>query len=262
MPIINTNYRGVPSLSNPAQSSEVSEGKEYIDENGTKQIGTSKYEKLTRARGLVPTPSGSIDLFPEEFNGISVLPSNAFSHSLPLRRVILPGTVSFIGSTTQSWAYFSYCTNMIFYAGGFPRENLGGSNGLKGVVLPVDTSFNGIAQAAVPSALIKNAVFCTNILCPLNAIASFPPVPLYVKDSLLESYKTATNWSDTKFEELIHGFAESPLYNSATTYSCGDVCQYENKMYIYYHYDDTTNTPTGTSENNEYWYYCGDIEVI
>lgn len=83
---------------------------------------------------------------------------------------------------------------------------------------------------------------------------------VYVKDSLVDSYKSATNWST--YATQIKGFSEAPTYDDTTTYEIGDVCQYNSKFYGYCKEDLTSsvgNAPTGTNEDNAYWEYVDDI---
>lgn len=86
---------------------------------------------------------------------------------------------------------------------------------------------------------------------------------VWVYDSLKSGYQSATNWS--VYASQIKGFSEAPVYDSATTYSIGDVCKYNGKFYGYCKEDLTSSTgnlPTGTTEDNQYWEYVADIEVI
>lgn len=83
---------------------------------------------------------------------------------------------------------------------------------------------------------------------------------VYVPDSLVTDYKSATNW--TAYASQIKGFSEAPTYDDTTTYEIGDVCQYNGKFYGYCKEDLTSsvgNAPTGTNEDNAYWEYVDDI---
>ena len=86
---------------------------------------------------------------------------------------------------------------------------------------------------------------------------------IYVRDSLVEGYKSASNWA--AYGDQLKGYSEAPIYDNATTYEIGDVCQYNNKFYAYAKEDLTSsigNPPTGTADDNDYWEYIADIEVI
>ena len=86
---------------------------------------------------------------------------------------------------------------------------------------------------------------------------------IYIRDSLVEGYKSASNWA--AYGDLIKGYSEAPIYDNSITFSIGDVCQYNNKFYAYAKEDltnSTGNPPTGTSTDNDYWEYIADIEVI
>ena len=86
---------------------------------------------------------------------------------------------------------------------------------------------------------------------------------IYVRDSLVEGYKSASNWA--AYGDKLKGYSEAPIYDNATTYEIGDVCQYNNKFYAYAKEDLTSSTgnpPTGTTTDNDYWEYIAEIEVI
>lgn len=85
---------------------------------------------------------------------------------------------------------------------------------------------------------------------------------VYVNDSLVNDYKTATNWAT--YATQIKGFSEAPAYDNTATYEIGDVCKYNDKFYGYCKSDLTTSTgnaPTGTTDDNTYWEYVADLEV-
>ena len=86
---------------------------------------------------------------------------------------------------------------------------------------------------------------------------------IYVRDSLVEGYKSASNWA--AYGDKFKGYSEAPIYDNTTTYEISDVCQYNNKFYAYAKEDLTSSTgnpPTGTTADNDYWEYITDIEVI
>ena len=86
---------------------------------------------------------------------------------------------------------------------------------------------------------------------------------IYVRDSLVEGYKSASNWA--AYGDYLKGYSEAPIYDNSTTFLIGDVCQYNNKFYAYAKEDLTSSTgnpPTGTTADNDYWEYVADIEVI
>lgn len=86
---------------------------------------------------------------------------------------------------------------------------------------------------------------------------------IWVFDSLKSGYQSATNWAT--YASQIKGFSEAPVYSDSVTYEIGDVCQYNGRFYGYCKSDLTSsigNPPTGTTEDNAYWEYCADIEVI
>lgn len=81
--------------------------------------------------------------------------------------------------------------------------------------------------------------------------------------------KEKTGW--VVYADQIKGFSEAPQYNASTTYIGGDVCQYNNKFYglcykgAYTYTNEqsvTGHAPTGTTDDNEYWEYVADIEVV
>ena len=85
---------------------------------------------------------------------------------------------------------------------------------------------------------------------------------IYVRDSVLSAWKSASNWST--YAGVTHGFSEAPTYDNSTTYEIGDVCKYNDKFYAYCKEDltsSTGNAPSGTTADNAYWEYVGDIEV-
>lgn len=86
---------------------------------------------------------------------------------------------------------------------------------------------------------------------------------VWVYDSLVSDYQSATNWN--VYASQIKGFSEAPIFDNSVTYSIGDVCQYNGRFYGYCKRDLTSSTgdpPTGTNEDNDYWEYVADIEVI
>ena len=86
---------------------------------------------------------------------------------------------------------------------------------------------------------------------------------IYVKDSLVSGYKSASNWS--RYGDQLKGFSEAPYYDNSTVFQIGDVCSYNNKFYSYFREDlqpSSGHSPTGTNEDNDYWEYVADIEVI
>lgn len=86
MPIINTNYGGVPSLTNPALPEEVTLGKEYIDGDGEKQTGTYKNNEIGIVEGSI---TGSY-----EHRGITQIKAYAFSNCPDLKSASLPNALS------------------------------------------------------------------------------------------------------------------------------------------------------------------------
>lgn len=86
---------------------------------------------------------------------------------------------------------------------------------------------------------------------------------VWVYDSLVSGYQSATNWS--VYASQIKGFSEAPIFDNSVTYSIGDVCQYNGRFYGYCKKNLTSSTgnpPTGTTADNDYWEYVADIEVI
>lgn len=100
MPIINTNYGGVPSLTNPALPEEVTDGKEYIDSDGEKQTGTYKNNEMGIVEGTI---TGSY-----EHNGITKIKAYAFSNCPELKSVSFPN-VTTLGNST-----FANCSNLVY----------------------------------------------------------------------------------------------------------------------------------------------------
>lgn len=72
--------------------------------------------------------------------------------------------------------------------------------------------------------------------------------------------KGLSNWAT--FASQIRGYSEAPAYDSATTYEIGDVCKYNGKFYGYCKEDltsSTGNAPSGTTDDNAYWEYVGEL---
>jgi hypothetical protein len=117
---------------------------------------------------------------------------------------------------------------------------------------------------------LTSLVIPNSAICPLqntNAFSSsgvfFGNGYVWVYDSLVSGYQSATNWS--VYASQIKGFSEAPIFDNSVTYSIGDVCQYNGRFYGYCKSDLTSSTgnpPTGTTADNDYWEYVADIEVI
>lgn len=83
---------------------------------------------------------------------------------------------------------------------------------------------------------------------------------IYVRDSLVESFKTASNWSRYS---TYKGLSEAPVYDSSTTYGIGDVCKLDGHFYSYSKRDLTSasgQAPSGTTSDNEYWEYLAEVD--
>lgn len=274
----NSSGAALPDLTDPASPNDVTSGKEYIDSNGEKQTGASGYYKLLQAVSVVDTSPATIDLVPEDFNGITTLGTQCFAWfnnfpGSPLRSVILPGRIRFRGTSgsQDGRSQFVHQGNMKFfifengYTDDIRLATFSGCNKLQLLIFSkelraiTDIGLNGHTA-------MKSYVFPKKSVVPMGKSSSITiNKNIYVPDSdedgndLVAAYKSATNWSTTGIAEYIFGFSSAPSYNSETEYSVGDVCKYNNRFYAYYKIENSTgNAPSGTAEHTPYWWYCGD----
>lgn len=235
--------------------------------------GNANFEKLLKAKNIINTPAGTIDLFPEDFDGISVLGPQAFyeaagTSTSPIRRVIMPENDIFASGSSTAQNFFANQNNMIFFFGHPGRAVVYNCKNLKLVIISENKGKVINASACSGLTNLKNMIIATKTFLSLSGSGVTNGKTIYVPDfnnegmDLVQQYKSATNWSSAQIAPYIHGFSEAPAYEDGYSYSCGDVCQYNDKFYAYWHYDNTVNNaPTGTTDNNDYWFYCGDIEV-
>lgn len=124
-------------------------------------------------------------------------------------------------------------------------------------------TFSGCIRLKCLIFLNSNIVLLPNANAFTYSAISMGTGYIWVFDSLKSDYQNSTNWS--VYVSQIKGFSEAPVYSDSVTYEIGDVCQYNSRFYGYCKSDLTSSTgnpPTGTTEDNEYWEYCADIEVI
>lgn len=248
MPIINTNYGG-----------------------------NANFEKLLKAKNIIKTPAGTIDLFPYDMQGI-VIGTRAFyweaaNAEAPIRSVRINKSNSFLPGSNGVYGTFtgqSSMKSLIFeedWNDILPRNF---AIECRGLLLFVGGDFTSIQTGALGnSQKMKAQIIPPKRVVPMTGQGLQVQRPIYVPDldeqgnDLVSAYKSSTNWSGTNYATYIHGFSEAPVYNNATSYSCGDVCNYNNKFYAYYNLDDEEagHLPTGTADNNDYWWYCGEVEV-
>lgn len=107
-----------------------------------------------------------------------------------------------------------------------------------------------------------NLIISTSTVPILADVNAFGNAHIYVKDSLVNTYKAETNW--TSKASYIFGYSDISVYDNTTTYNIGDLCRYNDKVYVHCNESLTTTTgnpPSGTSSNNDYWDYIDDVEV-
>lgn len=112
---------------------------------------------------------------------------------------------------------------------------------------------------------ISKLVLVSNTIVPLTNTNTFRDSSisdgvcnLYVPDSLKEDYKVATNWS--VYANQYKGYSEAPIYDTITTYTIGDLCKFNNKLYAWINEVDGNSTPTGDVDDfNNDWYCVANI---
>lgn len=173
-------------------------------------------------------------------------PERAFNYCENLKYIIIP-TIDFSKApqvATGSY-YFDHCTGLKFLLIESFGINLG------------STSFN-----STPS--LKSIVITRNTVQPISANAlngsgifsgnGF----VYVPDSLVETYKTTTNW--VAYENKIKGFSESSAYDVATTYTVGEVCKHKGKMYAWKNLVDGNTEPSLEVKGfNDDWFCVAEV---
>lgn len=127
--------------------------------------------------------------------------------------------------------------------------------------VPSVASYTFYSDAAIETVVITSKTVPT--LSNTNAFASVPKLKtIYVADSLIEEYKSASNWSG--FESKLKGFSSAPSYDETTEYSIGDVCVFNGKCYAYSKEElasSTGNAPSGTAQDNLFWEYIDETGV-
>lgn len=113
---------------------------------------------------------------------------------------------------------------------------------------------------------IKNFVIPNDIVIPLtntgtfiNSAISSGTCNLYVPNLLKESYKTTTNWS--VYTNQFKGYSEAPDYEISTTYTIGDLCKYNDKLYAWINETDGNSVPAGEADEYGDWYCIANIET-
>ena len=112
---------------------------------------------------------------------------------------------------------------------------------------------------------ISNLVLVGNTIVPLSNTNTFQGSSissgvcnLYVPDSLKEGYKVATNWS--VYANQFRGYSEAPIYDTITTYTIGDLCKFNNKLYAWTNEVDGNSMPIGNIDDfNNDWYCVANI---
>jgi hypothetical protein len=112
---------------------------------------------------------------------------------------------------------------------------------------------------------ISKLVLVSNTIVPLISTNTFlsssissGTCNLYVPDSLKDDYKVGTNWS--VYANQFKGYSESPDYDTSATYTIGDLCKFNNKLYAWINEVDGNSTPTGNIDDfNNDWYCVANI---
>lgn len=136
---------------------------------------------------------------------------------------------------------------------------------LKLIVLnTMGDSPQGSAYAGANS--VKNFVIPNDKVIPLTNTNTFRDSAisngtcnLYVPDLLKEGYKTTTNWS--VYTNQFKGYSEAPDYEISTTYTIGDLCKYNDKLYAWINETDGNSVPAGEVDEYGDWYCIANIET-
>ena len=189
--------------------------------------------------------------------------------------IILNANPLFIGGPPQSRnpsRMFDECSNLKFVI--MPhltaeRNNFFGDyvfsncRNLKMVVLstmgndPRGDVYNG-ANA------MRQLVVTNNRIIPLTSTNTFSrssisngTCSICVPDTLKEDYKTTTNWS--VYANQFKGYSEYPDYDTSITYTIGDLCKFNNKLYAWINETDGNSIPSGDVDEYGDWYCVANI---
>ena len=172
-------------------------------------------------------------------------PERMFDECINLKFVILPHLMAKGTNTFGSYVFFN-CINLKIVI----LNTMGGAPG---------------GSIYVGSHNVSNLVLVSNTIVQLTTTITFRDSSisagvcnLYVPDFLKEDYKVATNWS--VYANQFKGYSESPDYDTSITYTIGDLCKFNNKLYAWINEVNGNSTPTGNIDNfNDDWYCVANI---
>ena len=180
----------LPKLYNPASPSEILSGYEAVDGTGAKIAGTFTKDDI------VYVPYKDAGVYPLE--ALTSIGQLNFKENATLTGINIPNI------TTLETYTFSSCTALetvvLPAATSIPAYCFSHCSALKRVDLTAVTSFGGMAFGNCTS--LNTLIIRSETLVPLGSTNIFTDTPIankagyiYVPRALLESYKTATNWS-------------------------------------------------------------------
>ena len=172
-------------------------------------------------------------------------PDRMFDSCSNLKFVILPHLTAKINNVFGSYVFLN-CVNLKIVI----LNNMGQN--------PAGSIYSGAYN-------ISKLVLVSNTIVPLTDTNTFLSSSisngvcnLYVPDFLKEDYKVATNWS--VYANQFKGYSESPDYDTSITYTIGDLCKFNNKLYAWINEVDGNSTPIGNIDDfNNDWYCVADI---
>ena len=111
---------------------------------------------------------------------------------------------------------------------------------------------------------MRQLVITNNTIIPLTSTNTFSrstisngTCSICVPDALKENYKTTTNWS--VYANQFKGYSEYPDYDTSITYTIGDLCKFNNKLYAWINEVDGNSIPSGDVDEYGDWYCVANI---
>lgn len=111
---------------------------------------------------------------------------------------------------------------------------------------------------------MRQLVITNNTIMPLTSTNTFShsaisngTCSICVPDTLKEDYKTTTNWS--VYANQFKGYSEYPDYDASITYTIGDLCKFNNKLYAWINEVDGNSMPSGDVDEYGDWYCVANI---
>lgn len=172
-------------------------------------------------------------------------PERMFDECTNLKFVILPHLMAENTNSFGSYVFFN-CINLK-------------------IVIVNTMGVNPAGSIYVGAHNVSNLVLVSNTIVPLQNTMPFRDSSisdgvcnLYVPDFLKENYKVATNWS--VYANQFKGYSESPDYDTSITYTIGDLCKFNNKLYAWINEVDGNSMPIGNIDDfNNDWYCVANI---